>query len=60
MQLINEKIVAKIIDRSVQTLRNERAGKIGIPFIKIGRSVRYDLDEINKFIESRRISTEDK
>lgn len=40
---IDEKIVSKITGRAIQTLRNDRFHRRGIPYYKIGRSVRYRL-----------------
>lgn len=54
---VDENKVSKITGRAVQTLRNDRFLKKGIPYIKVGRSVRYDLQEVIDFMESRRIDT---
>ena len=35
----------------VQTLRNKRHEKKGIPFIKFGKSVRYAVEDIEYFME---------
>ncbi|MFH2046070.1 MAG: helix-turn-helix domain-containing protein [Pseudomonadota bacterium] len=56
--IINEKEAAKIIGKSVFTLRNDRFMSRGLPFIKIGRSVRYRLKDIESFIDSHRIDPE--
>ena len=55
---INEVRVAYITGRALSTLRNERARGLGIPYIKIGRSVRYDLMDVINFMESRKIMTQ--
>jgi len=56
---LNEVMVAELTGRALSTLRNERAMGQGIPYIKIGRSVRYDLEDIVSFMESRKIRTRD-
>jgi len=56
---VNEKNVAQIMAWSVQTLRNHRHLGRGIPYIKCGRSVRYDLADVDKYVESKKIRTED-
>ena len=56
-QLIDEKQVSEIIGRGLQSLRNDRCKNIGIPFYKIGKSVRYRLDEVIQYAESRRVET---
>ncbi len=55
---INEKEVARITGRKVQTLRNDRNRGRGLPYIKMGRSVRYSLEDVIRFMESRKIATE--
>ena len=54
---VNENQVSKITGRAVQSLRNDRFLKKGIPYIKVGRSVRYDLRDVIDFMESHRIDT---
>jgi predicted DNA-binding transcriptional regulator AlpA len=59
VRYINEKKVAEMTDFSVQTLRNDRHLGKGIPYTKRGRSVRYRLDEVVAYMESRKIKTEE-
>ena len=54
---VDENKVSKITGRAVQTLRNDRFLKKGIPYIKVGRSVRYDLQAVIDFMESHRVDT---
>ena len=54
---ITEKEVSEITSRALSTLRNERFLGKGIPYIKIGKSVRYKLDDVIEYMESRRIVT---
>ena len=56
---IDEKQVSELIGRALQTLRNDRHCGRGIPYTKIGRSVRYNLQEVISFMDSRRIETSD-
>jgi len=55
---IDEKEVRRITGRALPTLRNDRHKRRGIPYVKIGRSVRYCLDDVVEFMESRKIMTE--
>lgn len=55
---VDEKAVSQITGRALPTLRNDRHKRRGIPYYKIGRSVRYRLDEVYAFIESKKIKTE--
>jgi len=56
-QYLNEKQVASITGRALSTLRNERFLGKGIPYIKIGKSVRYKYDDVIDFMEAGRIET---
>ena len=53
--LIPEDEAAKIIGRAVQSMRNDRHKCQGLPYIKIGRSVRYSLQDIHEYIQRNRI-----
>lgn len=60
MQLVDEKAVSKLTRRAVQSLRNDRCAGRGIPYIVIGqRSIRYDLDDVEKYVNARRVVPED-
>jgi len=56
---INEHVVSKITGIAVQTLRNDRHRRRGIPYIKIGRSCRYKLADVIEFMERHRVQTEE-
>ena len=58
IQYINENQVSKITGMALSTLRNNRSKGQGIPYIKVGRSVRYDLQDVIEFMESHKIKTE--
>ena len=55
VQLVNEKNLAKKFDISVHKLRKDRENKKGIPAVKIGKSVRYDLNDVEKFLRKNLI-----
>ncbi len=55
---INEVQVAEITGRALSTLRNERARKEGIPYVKIGRSVRYEFRDVINFMNAHKIETQ--
>jgi hypothetical protein len=57
-QYLTETEVAELTKRALSTLRNERHLRRGMPYLKIGRSVRYRLDDVINFMESRRIRFE--
>jgi len=57
-KLLTEDAVAQIIGRSVSTLRRDRIAGTGIPFVKIGRQVRYCESDVATFLRARvRVST---
>jgi len=58
--LVDETEAARILGLSVKTLRRNRwAGKLP-SFVKLGRAVRYDPNDLRSFIEAgRRRSTVD-
>jgi len=55
---LNERQVSKITGRALSTLRNERSKKTGISYSKIGRSIRYNINDVIEFMESRKIKTQ--
>jgi len=58
IRYLNEKDVKKITQRALPTLRNDRHRGRGIPYMKVGRSVRYNIQDVIDFMESRKIQTE--
>ena len=54
-QYLTEIEVAAMTRRAVSTLRNERYLRRGIPFIKIGRSVRYKTADVVLYMDQRRV-----
>jgi len=60
LQLIDERELARITRLSVRTIQRHRLVGEGIPFRKIGKAVRYDLADVEHYLEaSRRTSTSD-
>ena len=55
---LTEKQVSELTSRALSTLRNERSKGRGIPYCKIGKSVRYLEQDVLGFMESRKIHTE--
>ena len=54
-QWLTESQVSQIIGRAEQTLRNDRGKGRGLPYCKVGRSVRYKLEDVVEYMESRRV-----
>lgn len=55
---IDEKVLSQMSGLAVQTLRNDRSMRKGIPFIKLGRSVKYDLVDVMAYMQRHRVETE--
>ncbi len=55
---LGEKEVSKMTRRALSTLRNDRFLRRGIPYCKIGKSVRYNINDVIDFMESRKVQTE--
>ncbi len=58
LKYVGEKEVSKITGRALPTLRNDRHNRRGIPYIKMGRSVRYSVQDVIAFMEGNKIDTE--
>ncbi|MFX0203063.1 MAG: helix-turn-helix transcriptional regulator [Candidatus Hodarchaeota archaeon] len=57
-QYLTEREVAEMTKRALPTLRNDRHKGKGMPYIKIGRSVRYALRDVIEYMDSKRIRPE--
>jgi len=53
---VDEKEVSRITGIAVQTLRNWRFQRTGPAYSKVGRAVRYRLDDVLNFMEERRVN----
>lgn len=62
-KLLTEKEAAKILNVSAAWLRQTRckskpkSSLAGVPFLKIGRMVRYEMESLDKFIQEFRGNT---
>jgi hypothetical protein len=55
---ITEKKVSEMTDLAVQTLRNWRHLSKGPAYSKIGRAIRYNLDDVENYFRQRRVDPE--
>ena len=53
---LNEREVAMITGLSVSMLQKMRMHCMGLPYVKIGKSVRYRLEDIQAFMEAHRVN----
>jgi hypothetical protein len=58
-QYLTEREVSQITKFALPTLRNHRQQGIGIPYVKANRAVRYSLQDVLRYMESRKIKTAD-
>ena len=57
-KFLKEPEVAQILNCSVQTLRNNRHPRRGMPYIKNGRAILYSLKDIHTYLNERKIFVE--
>jgi predicted DNA-binding transcriptional regulator AlpA len=55
--MIDEGAVAARMGVSKRTLQNMRCRREGPPFVKIGALVRYKIEDVERYIEQRRVQT---
>ncbi len=58
-QYISEKEVSRITGLALPTLRNWRFKRTGMAYSKIGRSVRYAMEDVLHYMESRKVRTDE-
>jgi excisionase family DNA binding protein len=58
-ELLTPEQVAVLTSLSLDTLAQWRSQKRGIPYLKIGRAVRYDPAEVKAYLERCRVSVSD-
>lgn len=54
---VSEKEVSRITGLALSTLRNWRFKRTGMTYIKLGRSVRYAMEDVLHYMESRKVQT---
>jgi predicted site-specific integrase-resolvase len=54
-RLTNEYAAAELLEISVKTLRKWRGEGVGPTYVKLGRSVRYRLGDLTRFIEKNSV-----
>ena len=53
--LLTEKEVQELYKLNVKTLQRERFNGTGIPYVKLGRRVRYKIEDIEKYIKANTV-----
>jgi len=59
-QLLTPAQVCEITGLALDTLAQWRSQKRGIPYLKIGRTVRYDLKDVQQYLAGCRVSVSDR
>ena len=59
IQYLKEKEVSSLTGLALPTLRNHRSKGCGLPYIKIGRAVRYSHQDVIDYFEGHKIQTDD-
>ena len=54
-KLITDIELSEIIGLSCQTIRKHRWLKSGLPYIRIRRTVRYDIDQVEAYLKKCRV-----
>ena len=55
MELIPDTELARRLNKAAQTLRNDRFLMRGLPYIRLGRKILYDWDEIKQILQKCKI-----
>lgn len=54
-QYVNEKEVSRVTGLAVQTLRNYRHLGKGPAYCKVGRAIRYRMEDVVNFMDEQRV-----
>lgn len=58
-QYLTERQVSNLTNIALSTLRNHRFQCRGLPYIKIGKSIRYSLQDVVEYLERFKIIPKD-
>jgi excisionase family DNA binding protein len=59
MSLLSAEQVAELTGLALDTLAQWRSQRRGIPYLKIGRAVRYDFNHVQAYLRGCRVSVSD-
>jgi len=57
---VDDRTAANFIGWTAEHLRNLRARRKGPPWVKNGRSVRYDVSDLEAWMEARKVRPEER
>jgi hypothetical protein len=58
IQSLDENLASKVLGVAVQTLRNWRHQRRGPAYVKMGRSVRYEFNDLVDYLNKKKIDPE--
>ncbi len=58
-ELLTAEEVAAMTGLCIETLAQWRSQKRGIPYLKLGRAVRYDPEDVQAYLQGCRVSVSD-
>jgi len=58
-KLLTAEEVARLTGLALDTLAQWRSQRRGIPYLKVGRVVRYDPSDVRQYLEGCRVSVSD-
>ena len=56
-KLIDQKTLSELIATTQSSIEKARVMKTGIPYVKIGRLVRYRLSDVENYLDAHRVET---
>lgn len=59
IEYLKEKQVSELTGIALPTLRNHRSKGCGLPYIKVGRAVRYSYQDVIDFFEGHKVKPDD-
>ncbi len=59
VSLLSAEQVAELTGLALDTLAQWRSQRRGIPYLKVGRAVRYDLNDVQAYLRGCRVSVSD-
>jgi predicted DNA-binding transcriptional regulator AlpA len=57
-RLLKEAETSRYIEMSRPWLRQKRCDGGGPPYLKIGRAIRYDISDLDRWLDTRRVACE--
>jgi len=57
---LNERELAPVLGCSLSKLRSDRWKGTGIPYLKLGKSVLYSIDDVEAYLQAHRIDPQER